>query len=116
MGDKIETYEIKPKNLDRLPDKITVLLSSGNYKEQGFTVKRVELHLYQQKMSEKTGPYSIITAFVETDKGSVERILDQGYRDTNALEDAAAFLTSHPLISEIILDSVLQLKSSFKKS
>src|SRR3972149_8081302 len=92
--------EIKPENLDRLPDKIIVLLSSGNYQEQGFTVKRVELRLYQQKMSEQTGPYSIITTYVETDKGSVERILDQGYRGHNAIEDATAFVTSHPLISQ----------------
>lgn len=108
------TYEIKPKNLDRLPDKTIVLLSSGNSKEQGFTVKTVELRLYQQKMSKETGPYSIITTFVETDKGSVERILDRGYRGFNAIEDAAAFVTSHPLISEIILRSVLQLKNRFE--
>jgi hypothetical protein len=103
--------EIKPENLDRVPDKTIILLSSGNCKEQGITVTRVELRLYQQKMSEQTGPYSIITTYVETDKGSIERILDQGYRGYNALEDAAAFVTSHPVISDIILRSVLQLKN-----
>jgi hypothetical protein len=107
--------EIKPENIDRLPDKTIILLSSGNFQEQGFTVKRVELRLYQQKMSKQTGPYSIITTYVETDKGSVERILDQGYRGYNAIEDAAAFVTSHPLISDIILRSVLQLKNSLQK-
>src|SRR3970040_1086584 len=106
--------EIKPENRDRLADKTIVLLSSGNYQEQGFTVKRVELRLYQQKMSEKTGHSPIIPTYVEKDKGSVERILDQGHRGYNAIEDAAALVTSHPLISDIILRSVLQLKNSLQ--
>lgn len=94
-----------------VPDKIIILLSSGNYVEQGYKIERVELRLYLQKKDERLGPYSTITTLVETNKGSIELVFDEGYRGPNAIEEAAAFLTSHPLLSQLILHSVLKLKT-----
>jgi len=106
----IVTDVINPKRIDRIPDKTVVLLSSGNYFEQGLIVKRVEARLYQEKTNSKLGPYSIITTVVETDEGLIETTLDEGYRGPNALEEVVAYLTSHPIIPEIILRSVIKLK------
>ena len=98
-----------PHLIDRVPDKTIVLLSNGKFKENGFTVRSVCLNLYILRKDEKLGPYSILTAYVETDKGSIEMTYDEGYRGENALEEAVAFLTSHLGISALILRSTIQL-------
>jgi len=77
-----------PERINRKPDKTTVLLSDGNFFEQGFLIKRIELKLYTEKLDEKLGPYSLITANIETDKGVIEMIYDEGFRGENALEKA----------------------------
>lgn len=99
----------------QIPHKVIVLLSSGNYYEQGFKVERVELRWYLKARNDRLGTFSTITTNVETDKGSIELVYDEGYRGPNAIEEAAAFLTSHPLLSQIILHSVLKLKSIQKE-
>jgi len=104
-----------PERVNRAPDKTVVLLSSGNFVEQGFTVKRVQLNLYIQKKDQKMGPYSLITSYVETDKGEIEMTYDEGYKGEKMLEETADFLTSHLGISSLILRSVIQLKSVLEK-
>lgn len=99
----------------QIPHKVIVLLSSGSYYEQGFKVERVELRWYLKRRNDKLGTFSTITTNVETDKGSIELVFDEGYRGPNAVEEVAAFLTSHPLLSQIILHSVLKLKSIQKE-
>lgn len=106
---------VDPSRIDRNPDKTVVLMSSGNFVERGYVVKNVHLNLYIQKKDSKIGPYSLITAYVETDKGSIEMTYDEGYRGLNALEEAAAFLTSHLGISGLILRSIIQLENSQKQ-
>lgn len=101
----------EPDRINKVPDKTIALLSSGNFIEQGHTVKRVHLNLYIQKKDPKLGPYSILTAYVETDKGAIEMTYDEGYRGENALEEAAAFLTSNLGISGLILRSIIQLEN-----
>jgi len=107
---------ISPERVNRAPDKTIVLLSSGNFVEQGFTVKSVQLNLYIQKKDEKLGQYSLVTSHVETDKGEIEMTYDEGYKGDKVLEETAGFLTSHLGISGLILRSVLQLKSAIEKS
>jgi hypothetical protein len=102
---------VSPERINKAPDKTIVLLSSGNFTEQGHVVKYVCLNLYIQKKDEKLGPYSLITAYVETDKGEIEITYDEGYRGNNALEESASFLTTHLGISSLILRSVMQLKN-----
>ncbi len=101
-----------PTSIDRAPDKAVVLMASGSFVERGYIVKSVHLNLYIQRKDPKLGVFSLITAFVDTDKGSIEMTYDEGYRGDNALEEAAAFLTSHLGISGLILRSIIQLENS----
>jgi len=105
-----------PKRVDRAPDKTIVLMSGGKFLEQGHVVKNVSLNLYIQKKDEKLGPYSLMTALVETNKGIIEMTYDEGYRGEHALEEATAFLTSHLGISGLILRSIIQLDQSINKN
>ena len=101
-----------PERVNRKPDQIKVLLSSGDFKEQGFLVKHVELRLYVEKTDGKLGPFSLITSFVQTDKGTVEMIYDEGYRGDDSLNRAAKFLISNLGLSGLILRSIISLKSN----
>ncbi|MDH3676987.1 MAG: hypothetical protein OEQ12_01650 [Nitrosopumilus sp.] len=101
-----------PKRVDRDPDETEVLFSSGDFEEQGFLVNRVELRLYVEKTDKKLGLFSLITSFVQTDKGTIEMIYDEGFRGDDSLSRAARFLTSHLGLSSLILRSIISLKNS----
>lgn len=109
------TDVVEPTRIEKMPDKTIVLISSGNFVEQGYKVKSVHLNLYIQKKDPKLGPYSLMTAYIETDKGSIEMTYDEGFMGENPLEEAAAFLTSHLGISSLILRSILQLENSLQQ-
>lgn len=100
-----------PQRINRKPDGVEVLFSSGNFKEQGFSIHRVELRLYLEKIDEKLGPYSLITSFVETDHGSVEMIYDEGFRGEDTLNRTVEFLTSNLGVSGLILRSIITLQN-----
>jgi hypothetical protein len=87
-------------------------LSSGGFKDQEFLIKRVELRLYVEKIDETLGKFSLITSFVETDKGTVEMIYDEGYRGENSLNRTVKFLISNLGLSSLILRSVITLKGN----
>jgi len=101
-----------PERVNRKPDKTITLLSSGNFVEQGFVIKKIELRLFVEKMDEKLGPFSLITSLVETDKGDVEMTYDEGYRGDDVLEKTANFILNNLGLSSIILRSLLVLKSN----
>lgn len=107
---------VNPERINRKPDKTISLVSSGNLSEQGIIIKKIELRLYIEKNDEKLGPYSLITSMVETDKGSIEMIYDEGYRGKNALEQAAELLVQNLGISGLVLRSILPLREELKKS
>ena len=100
-----------PQRVNRTPDDVEVLLSSGNFVQDGFIISKVELRLYKERTDEKLGDYSLITSFVETDKGSVERIYDEGFRGEAHLSRAVEFLTSNLGISGLILRSIISLRA-----
>ena len=104
-----------PERVRKIPDKSISLLSSGNFVEHGCRVENIHLNLYLQNRDAKLGPYSLLTVSVETDKGIIEMTYDEGYRGENALEEAAAFLTSHLGLSGLILRSIIQLESALQK-
>ena len=106
---------INPQRINKAPDKTIVLLSDGNFIEQGFIIRKIQLCLYLQKYDEKLGPYSLLTVSVETDKGEIEMTYDEGYQGKNALEEAAGFLTSNLGLSSLILRSIIQLKTESEK-
>ena len=98
-----------PKRIDRIPDKISQILSDGTTTEKGYKIKNIQLRLYTEKNDKKLGPYSLITSLVETDKGSVEMVYDEGFRGDNALERSSKFLTDNLGISGLILRSLIFL-------
>ena len=98
-----------PQRVNRPPDDVEVLLSSGNFVQDGFTISKIELRLYNERTDEKLGDYSLITSFVETEKGSVEMIYDEGFRGDDSLSRAKEFLISNLGISGLILRSVIAL-------
>lgn len=99
-----------PNRVSKTPDDIKVLISSGNFIQDEFIVSTVELRLYNEKTDEKLGVYSLITSFVQTDKGSIEMIYDEGFRGDDPLERATEFLTSNLGISGLILRSIISLR------
>jgi hypothetical protein len=105
-----------PQRVNRKPDDFKELFSLGTFVEQGFSIHKVELRLYLEKNDEKLGSYSLITSFVETDKGSVEMIYDEGFRGENTLNRTVEFLTSHLGISGLILRSIITLKEQIEKN
>jgi len=98
--------------VNRKPDQIEILFSSGDFEEQGFLVKHVELRLYVEKNDDKLGPFSLITSFVQTNKGSVEMIYDEGYRGEDSLNRTVKFLVSNMGLSALILRSTISLKDN----
>ncbi len=99
-----------PQRVNRTPDDVKVLLSSGNFTQDDFIISKVELRLYNERTDEKLGVYALITSFVETEKGSVEMIYDEGFRGEDSLLRAAEFLTSNLGISGLILRSIISLR------
>jgi len=100
-----------PERVNKKPDNFEVLFSSDDYEEQGFLINRVELRLYLEHVDDNLGPYSLITSFVQTNKGSVEMIYDEGYRGQDFLNRTIAFLVSNLGLSGLILRSIISLQS-----
>ena len=100
----------RPERVNRLPDR-SVKLFSGNYSEQGFIIKLVELRQYE----EKSDSYSLITSLVETDKGSIEITYSEGEVGKNSLDEARELLVSNLGLSGLILRSIITLKEEIKK-
>ncbi len=103
-----------PTRVNQKPNCVEVLFESEDFKQDGFSVRRVELRHYVEKMDETLGPYSLITSYVETDRGSVEMIYDEGFRGDDALNRTVKFLVSHLGISGLILRSLITLQEQLK--
>ena len=99
-----------PKRVKRTPDDVKILLSSGDFIQDDYRISQVELRLYNERIDEKLGTYSLITSFVNTDKGSIEMIYDEGFRGEEPLLRASEFLTSNLGISGLILRSIISLR------
>ncbi len=99
-----------PTRVDKPADGVEILFSSGGFIQDEFKISKVELRLYSERTDEKLGTFSLITSFVETDKGSIEMIYDEGFHGDNPLSRATEFLTSNLGISGLILRSVIALR------
>ncbi len=108
----IDLYD--PQRVDKVPDDVEVLLSSGNFIQDNFIISKVELRLYIERNDKTLGDFSLITSFVETDQGSVEMIYDEGFRGEKPLLRASKFLTSNLGISALILRSIITLSEKSK--
>jgi len=99
-----------PQRVDKTPDEIEILMSSGNFAQEEFVISKVELRLYNERIDGELGVFSLITSFVETDKGSVEMIYDEGFKGQNPLKRSTEFLISNLGISGLILRSIICLR------
>ncbi len=106
----------KPERVKNPPHKSVSLFSSGEFLEQGFKIKKVELRQYISNTDAKLGSYSLITSYVETDKGSIEMTYEEGYQKDDSLTKTSDFLVKNLGISGLILRSIISLKEEFKKS
>ena len=104
----VDLYD--PSRVDKTPDSLEVLFSSGDFIQDEYMISKVELRLYLERIDDKLGSYSLITSFVDTDKGSIEMIYDEGFRGDNSLTRAKEFLISNLGISGLILRSVIALR------
>lgn len=105
-----------PSRINKNPDESLTLFSSGTFIQNSFIISKVELRLYLERYDDKLGPYSLITSFVETDKGSIEMIYDEGFRGKDSLSRAAKFLSSNLGLSGLILRSVISLQEKIENN
>lgn len=104
-----------PERVNRNPDDIKILLETGNFIQDEFTISKIELRLYTEKLDPNNGHYSLITSFVQTDKGSVEMIYDEGFLGNNALSRAFTFLTTNLGLSALVLRSIISIRGNTSK-
>ena len=102
------------KRVNRNPDDVRILFESGNFIQDEFSISKIELRLYSEKIDPINGTYSLITSFVQTDKGSVEMIYDEGFIGNNALSRAFTFLTTNLGLSALVLRSIISIRGNTK--
>jgi hypothetical protein len=105
---------LSQSRIDRQPDKVCTLLT-GKFVEQGFTINLIELRQFVERTDDALGPYSLITSLVDTDRGQVEMIYDEGFRGEDALERAATFVLNNLGLSGIITRSIISLNQELEK-
>ena len=103
------------KRISKDPDDSTIIFSDGQIKQDGVIIKQIELLEYKNGTDKKLGVYSIITALVDTDNGTIEILYDEGYRGNDALKDSANMLVQNLGLSGLILRSLISLKNHLEK-
>tara|TARA_B110000438_G_scaffold7575_1_gene7387 strand:- start:88 stop:426 length:339 start_codon:yes stop_codon:yes gene_type:complete len=99
-----------PSRVNRTPDDIKALLETGNFIQDEFKITRIELRYYIEKVDKKLGTYCLITSFVQTDKGTIEMIYDEGFLGDDALSRAFSFLTTNLGLSALVLRSIISIR------
>jgi len=100
-----------PTRVSNVPTDVKILLSEGVFIQDEFKISKIELRLYLENVDEKLGSFSLITSFVETDKGSIEMLYDEGYLGDDALSRITEFLTSNLGLSALILRSIISFRN-----
>ena len=99
----------------RRPDAVFDVLSGRGgppaVRARGRAVTAIRLCEYVERSGGPRGPYSLITAVVETDIGTAELVYDEGYRGSGALEDAGRFLVGHLGASALVERALVSLES-----
>ena len=101
----------EPSRINKKPDQIIKLVTDCKSIQEGFQIQTVELRSYLQHTDDKLGVFTIVTAFIKTDKGSIEILYDEGYHGDMALQNSAKFLTENLGLSSLILRSTISLKN-----
>lgn len=102
-----------PRKIERAPDGVVIVLDSGRMSHDEFVIRKVELRLYVDGgiSGDPRGPYSLVTSYVETDKGSAEITYDEGFLGERPLESAGRLLSEHLGLSALVLRSVISLRA-----
>ena len=98
------------------PDTRIVIFTDGKIMQEDVEIKQIELLQYKIKNDENLGQYSIITALVDTDRGTIEILYDEGYRGDDALNESANMLIQNLGLSGLILRSLISLKNQLEKN
>ena len=105
---------IDSKFLNQEPEQSITLLSNGNSVQNGFRIKNLELRLYNNIIDDDSVPHSIITAYLETNKHTIESIYDEDNIGSNSLEISAKLLRNSLGLSGIILRLIISLEHKLK--
>ena len=100
-----------PNRIKNPPKKIIKIFSSGGITHSGFKIKKVELRSYNE-FDSKLRSKNLITSFVDTDKGSIEMMYDEGFEKEDFLEKTAEFLVTQIGLSSLILRSTISLREA----
>lgn len=106
----MKSSDIAPGRISRPPDRLKVLLEKGSEKNQGVVIKTIELRQYVERNDDQLGDYSLLTAVVETDLGTVEMKYDEGFRGPDALESAVTMLTQYVGLASLINRALIELR------
>lgn len=99
------------KRIQNNPYKSIILLTDGKNENQGFIIEHIELRQYIEKRDPALGNYSLITAIIQTNKGTVEMKYDEGFRGNDAIESAATILRQHLGFAALINRALIELQS-----
>ncbi|UVS69892.1 hypothetical protein [Nitrososphaera viennensis] len=100
--------DIEPGRIRGPPAKSRVLMS-GMMQNQGFVITKIEMRQYVERTDEKLGDYSLLTAVVDTDRGSVEMKYDEGFRGPDAFDSAVTMLLQYVGLSALINRALIAL-------
>ena len=99
------------KRIQDEPNDRTIIFTDGKIQQDGVEINQIELLQYKIKNDQSLGEYSIITALINTDKGQIEILYDEGYRGNDALKESANMLIQNLGLSGLILRSLISLKN-----
>jgi hypothetical protein len=102
--------DIDQNRISRPPDRSKVLLAASSQKNQGYTIRKIELRQYIEHTDERLGDYSLLMVIVETDKGAVEMKYDEGFRGPDAFESAVLMLTQYVGLASLINRALIELQ------
>lgn len=114
--------DVRPGRIaGRRPDGVFHVMREGRgagVRARGLTVRAVRLCEYVERPGAGggggaggRGPYSLITAVVETDAGTAELEYDEGYRGADALGEAGRFLVGHLGASALVERAAIAIAS-----
>ena len=104
------------KRIQDEPNDRTIIFTDGKIQQDGVEINQIELLQYKIKQDQSLGDYSIITALIDTDRGQIEILYDEGYRGPDALKESANMLIQNLGLSGLILRSLISLKNNLGKN
>ena len=98
-----------PERIDRIPDTDYLILDS-TITQDGVDIYKISLNHYLISTDEKLGPYSVITAVLDSSIGQIEILYDEGYRGSDALNETVTLLVQNLGLGGLITRSIVSLR------